>query len=131
MNYLFVNFFGLRFFKSYFQNNYVLKYGFNVTNIKEIEYIHKNIHPDIVILFKLVHSLSKNKYIEVSHLCCLACSAVMDSLGFDFRGINTKFEIKWTSPMEVNSNFRNAGMILSICDQFQKFQHQLDEITNH
>jgi hypothetical protein len=33
--------------------------------------------------------------------------------------------------MEVDSNFRNAGMILCFSDQFQKFQHKLGEITNH
>ena len=52
---------------------------------------------------KLDQSSTINKYIDFSHLCCFACSIIMDTLGFDFRGTNRKFEIKWKPSLKLNS----------------------------
>jgi hypothetical protein len=114
------------FLKTFFHKYFELADGFNIENINEIEYSDKNIHPDVVIAFNI--SASLNKYIGISHLCCFACAVVIDSLGLDFRGINSKFEIRWKSPIETNHNFHYTHVFESIVAQFQKFELNLEEI---
>ncbi len=62
------------------------------------------------------------------HLCCFACAVVINSLGLDFRGINSKFEIRWKSPKETNYNFQYTHVVKSIVAQFLKFEQNLEEI---
>ena len=52
---------------------------------------------------KLDPSSTINKNIGLSHLRCFAYCIVIDTLGFDFRGTNKKFEIKWKPSSELNS----------------------------
>ena len=43
-------------------------------------------------------SNASNKYIGLFYLCCYGCSAFISALGFQFRGVISKFEINWKSP---------------------------------
>ena len=80
----------------------------------------------MVIAFNISESL--NKYIGISHLCCFACAVVLDSLGLDFRGKNTKFEIRWKLLIETNYSFHYTHVVKSIVEKFQKFELNLEEV---
>jgi hypothetical protein len=130
LQYLYIFFFDYLFLKTFFKNYFKLSEDFEIANVKEIEYADKSIHPDIMTSLKL-HKLNQkhiNKYIGLSHLCCFACSVVMDALEVDFRGINRKFEIKWNHLLELNSegNFN----INSIVKKLQMFETNLKNITD-
>ena len=64
LSYLLIFLFDYVFLKTFFQKYYDLADGFNINSIHEIEYGDKNIHPDVVIAFKISESL--NKYIGIS-----------------------------------------------------------------
>ena len=78
---------------------------------------------------KLDPSSTINKNIGLSHLRCFAYCIVIDTLGFDFRGTNKKFEIKWKPSSELNS-YGNS-IINSIVKKFQMFESKLDKITDY
>ena len=127
VHYLTILFFDHISLKTYFEKYFELEKGFDIKNIEEIQYDDKNIHPNVIIPLKLYHNSIKNEYIGLSHLCCYGCSVIIDTLGFEFRGINKKYEIKWKSPLEKNFN---VNAINSIVEKFQDFEKTLDNIQD-
>ena len=127
MHYLTILFFDYIFLKTFFEVYFELDNGFDIKNIEEIQYDDKNIHPDVIIPLKLYENSIKNEYIGLSHLCCYGCSVIIDTLGFEFRGINNKYEIKWQSPFEKNFD---VNIIDSIVQKFKDFEKTLDNIQD-
>ena len=127
VHYLTILFFDYIFLKTYFEKYFELEKGFDIKNIEEIQYDDKNIHPDVIIPLKLYENSIKNEYIGLSHLCCYGCSVIIDTLGFEFRGINKKYEIKWKSPLE---KYFNVNTISSIVEKFQEFEKTLENIQD-
>ena len=66
-------------------------------NVFEIKREGNSLHPDVKIISGET-KFEKGTYIGISHLCCFKCSVFLDSFGYDFRGINKKFEQKWILP---------------------------------
>jgi hypothetical protein len=76
-----------------FPNYFELKNDFKIDDIVEIKCDKENINPDVIISIKMLQLEISNGYIGISHLCCFGCSILINSFGYDFRGLNTKFEI--------------------------------------
>jgi hypothetical protein len=86
-----------------------------ISKLSNLEYLNlKGCHYEIV-------------DIGLSHLCCYGCSVIIDTLGFEFRGINKKYEIKWKSPLE---KYFNVNTISSIVEKFQEFEKTLENIQD-
>ncbi len=66
--------------------------------------INGNVHPDTILGYELYNSYNiENKYIGVSHLCCILCSLFLDTYGFSFRGTSKRFEF-WLYPVCYSPN---------------------------
>jgi hypothetical protein len=92
---------------------------------------NENIHPDVKLIMKV--NLLPNiyeRYIGTSHLCCFNCSIIIDSYGFHFRGINKKFEIKWTIPSEIDFNHEKKNKILLKIEELAKKLKKENKFTN-
>ena len=90
-------FFDYLILKIVFTKFFELDNGFKIENIEEVPN-KEEIHPDVIIPFHISKLNVSKKYIGLSHLCCYGCMTFVSSLGFEFRGINRKFEIIWKSP---------------------------------
>jgi hypothetical protein len=83
---------------------------------------------DVIIAFYISKSNVSNKYIGLSHLCCYGCSAFISALGFQFRGVNSKFEINSKSP---KIDFHTCPeKINSVVNEFQLFAREVQKIKN-
>ncbi len=104
------DFTGLReIFHRYFQ----LSECFNIDSIEEVNMPEcNNVQPDVLITIKLRQLSISKGYIGKSHLCCCGCSVLIDACGYDFRGTNTKFEIKWEIPSEIILNEIQTSLIV-------------------
>ena len=71
-----------------------------------------NFHPNVLITIKLRQLSISKGYIGISHLCCYGCSVLIDACEYDFRGTNTKFEIKWEIPSEIILNEVQISLIV-------------------
>ena len=58
-------------------------------------------------------------YFINSHVCCFGSSILINSFGYDFRGLNKKFKIKFAMPSNINFSENTQN---SVIEQFKNLE---------
>lgn len=101
---LIIKYFDLIVLPDIFKRHFIKGSNFSLVEIDITN--NRKIHPDTKLACEIINQ-NKDKYIGISHLCCVYCAMFLDSYGFDFRGRSPKFEKHWKLSPNVDLNAEN------------------------